>query len=392
MKVMFNHVELEKVLRDVVRVVPTSTNKVVLKHILIKADKDEERVDVYASSLDMSIRRTLYQEAADSPVVIEDSGACLLPAKELFEIVKRAKDQITLASSEKKAQIAFGKTKYELSGLEPDLFTPYTDNPNDTTTAVLLAPDLHRLLRRTTYAVYQGDARPVLNGVNLTVSDTGIHAVATDGARLAEHSVPCKSVSGEPRSLPVPAALLDKLAAALPARDDDEEVILTLGPSSCTVSWDDDMYRMVMRGLNGTYPDTSRIIPKNPPVKVVMDRQALLAACERVAVLSEERMPAEFRISPEHVRISTKSALYGHAVDTVEVQSSTAKEEMTVFCNIHFWIDLLRAYEEGVEQIEISLINPGQPFTVKPVNGTGLSLIAPILNVPAKSADKRQSA
>jgi DNA polymerase-3 subunit beta len=393
MKATFNHVEFEKVLRDVIRIVPSSTNKVVLKHVLIKADKDGERVDVYASSLDMSIRRTLYQEASTNPpVVIEESGSCLLPAKELFEIVKRSSGQITLHSKGNKTEVSFGKTKYELSGLEPDLFTPYTDNPDDTTTVVLLAPELHRLLRRTTYAVYQGDARPVLTGVNLVVSDTSIRAVATDGIRLAEHTVPCKSVSGEPRSLPVPAVLLDKLVAVLPARDDDEEVTLTLGPSSCTVSWDDDMYRMVMRGLDGVYPDTSRVIPQNPPIKVVMDRQALLEACERVSVLSEtEHQKVEFRISPERVVLSTQSAQYGYATDTVDVKSSTQTgEEMSIHCNIRYWIALLRSYE-GVELVEAGFTNAKQPFTVKPVNGAGLSLIAPILNAPVQSATGKVS-
>ncbi|WP_067936283.1 DNA polymerase III subunit beta [Alicyclobacillus kakegawensis] len=393
MKATFNHVELEKVLRDVIRVVPSSTNKAVLKHVLIKADKEEDRVDVYASSLDMSIRRTLYQEAVNSPVVIEESGASLLPAKELFEIVKRSSGQITLHRKGNKTEVSFGKTKYELSGLEPDLFTPYTDNPDDTTTVVLVAPELHRLLRRTTYAVYEGNARPVLTGVNLTVSDTGIHAVATDGMRLAEYTVVCKSVSGEPRSLPVPAVLLDKLVAVLPARDDDEEVTLTLGPSSCTVSWDDDMYRMVMRGLEGVYPDTSRVIPQNPPIKVVVDRQALLEACERVSVLSETEHEVEFRISPERVVLFTQSAQYGYATDTVDVKSSTQTgEEMIIHCNIHYWIALLRSYE-GVELVEAGFTNAKQTFTVKPVDGSGLGLIAPMLNAPAQSAtSKRKSA
>jgi DNA polymerase-3 subunit beta len=149
---------------------------------------------------------------------------------------------------------------------------------------------------------------------------------------------------------------------------------------------------MVKRGLDGNHPDTFCVIPQNPPIKVVVDRQALLEACERVSVLSEEHLPAEFLISPERVRLSTKSALYGHAVDNVEVQSCTLTEEMKVLCNIHYWIALLRSYE-GVERIEIGLINPGQPFTVKPVNGAGLSLIAPMLNVPAQSATgKRKSA
>lgn len=385
MKAIFNNSEFTKVLRDVIRVVPSSTSRHVLKHVLIKTDKDEERVDVYASSEDMSIRRTLFQEATNPPVTIEESGLCLLPAKEFYEIVKNSSGHISLTNKPGKTEVAFGQTKYELSGLEPDQFAPYTDNPDETTTVILPAPELHRLLRRTTYAVAKGESRPILTGVNLSVSDTSLNATATDGLRLAQLTVNCQSVSGDPRSILVPATSLDKLVASLPSSDDDEEVTLTLGPSSFTVSWGDDMHRMVMRGLDGIYPDTTRVIPLNPPFKVVLERQALLEACERVSILSEtEHQRAEFDISPERVVLSTRSAQYGYATDTVEVKSTTLGQHLQILSNINYWIALLRSYE-GVEQIEVGLTDLIKPMKIQPVGGAGVGLIMPLMKASVDS-------
>ena len=387
MKATFNNSEFAKVLRDATRIVPTSTNKQVLKHVLIKADKDEDRVDVYASSEDMSIRRTLFQEVTNPPVTIKESGSCLLPAKELYEIVKNANGHVSLTNNNQpgKTEIAFGQTKYELSSLAPEQFTPYTDDPDETTTVVLLAPELSRLLRRTTFAVLKGESRPILTGVNLSLSDNSLTGTATDGLRLAQITVNCQSVSGNPRSIPVPATSLDKLVAALPSGDDDEEITLTLGPSSCTVSWGDDMNRMVMRGLDGVYPEVSRIIPQNPPFKAVLERQAFLDACERVSILSEtEHQRAEFDIFLERVVVSTRSAQYGFAQDSVEMKSTTLTQKMQILSNINYWIALLRSYE-GVEQIEIGLTDPIKPMTVKPVGGAGVGLIAPLMKASVDS-------
>ncbi|MCL6443700.1 MAG: DNA polymerase III subunit beta [Alicyclobacillus sp.] len=379
MKVTFKCEELERVLRDVVRVVPTSTTRQVLKHVLISASSEDDRVDVCASSEDMSVRRTLFQELVNPPVTIEESGSCLLPAREVHEIVKKASGLISLETKGTKTEIVFGKAKYELAGLEPRLFTPYVNDGDDTTTARILAPELHRLLRRTTYATAKGNARPILTGVHLALSDTSLLATGTDAMQLSQYTAPCQSVVGEPRSLTVSAGLLEKLAAVLPAHDDDEEVSLAIGSASCVVSWGDDMYRMVMRGLEGSYPDTSRIIPQNTPYKMVAERQALLAACERVSILSEtDHQRTKVHITPERIVLSAHSNQYGNATDTVDVQSSTITAEMNILCNINYWIALLRSYD-GVEQVEISLMDANKPMLFRPVNGAGLGLIAPVL-------------
>lgn len=387
MKVKFRCEELVKVLRDIVRVVPSSTNRVVLKHVLIRANQEDDRVDLYASSEDMSIRRTLYETMADSAVTIEASGSCLLPAKELFEIVKKASGHVAVQTKSLKTQLVFGKTKYELAGLDPELFTPYTNENDATTSVVLLAPELHRLLRRTTYAAAKGPARPILTGVHLALVESVLQATATDGLRLAGITVPCQTITGEHRSLTVPAALLDKVALGVPAHDDDEEITLAFGSSSLIVSWDDDAYRTVIRALDGQYPDTSRIIPRQPPYRIEFDRQELLDACERVSILSEtEHQRAQFEFSPEGLILTAISSQYGNARDTVEVKDTSLDKAFTLLCNIHYWITLLRSFE-GVEQIEVGLVDANQPFTVKPVGVPGLCLIAPMANAAAMSKE-----
>lgn len=390
MKVTFRCDALVKVLRDIVRVVPTSTNRPVLKHVLIRTNKEDDRVDLYASSEDMSIRRTLYETISEPAVTIEASGVCLLPAKELFEIVKKASGHVVVHAKSTKTELVFGKTKYELASLEPDLFTPYTNEHDATTTVVLLAPELHRLLRRTTYATAKGNARPVLAGVHLALTEMTLAATATDGLRLAMSVAKCQSVNGEHQCVTVPAALLDKVALALPAHDDDEEITLVFSPNSLIVAWDDDAYRMIIRALDGSYPNTSRIIPQNSPYRITLDRQQVLDACERVSILSEtEHQRAQFEFSSDGLIVSAISSQYGNARDAVDVKSTSMDKAFTLWCNIHYWITLLRSYE-GTEQIEVGLSAVNQPFTLQPVGETGLCLIAPMANSSVSSKETEE--
>ncbi|SDW97703.1 DNA polymerase III, beta subunit [Alicyclobacillus hesperidum] len=377
MKATFTNTDLEKILRQLLRVVPNSTNKVVLKHVLIDAKREEDRVDFYASSEDMSLRRTLFAQAAESSVEIAQSGACLLPAKELHEMVKRANGPITMETQNDRTVIMFGKTKYDLAGLNPHLFTPYGDADEQVTTATVLAPHLYRLIRRTSYAAAKSLARPILMGVQLALAGGYLSAVATDALRLAQYTVPCEDVFGGDRQLVLPATVLDTLAGALPASDDDEEITFTLGISSCTVSWGDDAFNMAIRGLEGMYPNTARLIPERTSHRVVVARQSLLSACERVAILSEAgHQRAEFRFTPSGLTMSATSTQYGHAEETLETIQGT-KDDVELLCNVNYWIAALKALE-GVQQVEIGLNGPMQPCILRPVDEPGASLIATV--------------
>lgn len=395
MKVTFLSEHLQKVLRDVVRVVPNSTTRPVLRFVLIEANREQQLARICASSEDMSVERRVIQTVAESPVRIEESGTCLLPARELLEIVKRSNQEVTLTQVENtRVKITFGHTRFELAGLDPTLFTPYDEkDTSNMTAATLTAPELHRLLRRTTYAVYRGNARPILTGVHLTLSESGLTGMATDGLRLAMETVPCTTVQGETRSLAVPGLLLDKLAVTLPAHDDDESVGVTIGSRSILVTWDDDCTRVVMRGLDGTFPDTSRIIPERTKVTVVLNRETLLRACERVSILSEtENQRAEFAFAPESLTVSVVSNQFGNAMDRMDVESATPETDLCLWCNVHYWVQLLRSFD-GAESIEVGINGVNTPCTVKPAGSESLALIAPLLQASkAPSKEERESA
>jgi DNA polymerase-3 subunit beta len=202
--------------------------------------------------------------------------------------------------------------------------------------------------------------------------------------------VTCKSVAGDDRTLVVPGTLLEKLALSLPSSDDDEEVTVTIGENSCTVSWGDDSIRVVMRALAGTYPDTDRIIPMSTPNKVTVERQALLEACDRVSILSmEDHQQSTILVSADRIAISANSAQYGRAADEVTVTSSQLKDESLQYLfNINYWLSALRSMDD-VEQIDIQMLSINQPIVMTPVGGTGLALLSPMQQ--AKSNNTTQA-
>jgi DNA polymerase-3 subunit beta len=383
MKIIFKQEALLKCLKEAVRFVPSSTTKQALKHVLIFVSKENDRVDLYASGEDASLRRSMFDTLIDSSVTIEESGTILLPAKELYEIAKSAASEIVLESQDSlHVTLTFGKTKYELTGLQPDLFRPYENDKESTSTVCVPATALRTMLHRTTYACSTSDARPIMTGVNFSVSEGAITAVATDGLRLAQYGLNDVTVDGEARELPVPKDTLERLAALLP-KDDDEQVYLEIGDTSLVATWDDEGVRLIMRGLSGVYPNASRIIPEEVAHRIMVDRQLLLESCERISVLSDKQL-AELRFKGEELELFAEAPAHGRALDKMPIQKSSGVI-MTLFVNVGYIQQLLRSFD-GIESVIFGIVQADRPFTVIPGAGApGLALVAPIQHAAAAS-------
>lgn len=384
MKTTFKSHELVRVLKDAVKIVPNGATNT-HRYVLISADKDESRVEITTSSHESSLRQTLVELLAESPVIIEESGACLLPAKELLDIVKKATGDVLFEvkrSAEQKswtATIRFGRTKFNLSGLDPSEFAPYRNDQEETSIVKVTSVALRTILRQTSYACSGEKTRPILTGVNFRVTETDLTATATDALRLAQMVITAKMEGDETRDLTVPAEPLERLATMIP-NDDDEEISLEIGNKAIVASWSDNETRFVMRALEDSYPDVTRIIPKGDQVKSTLQvsRQALLDACHRISIVSgnvDNRL-TRWAFNDGRIAISAKSAEVGAAYDEVEILETKGELISPMSFNVRFWTDTLKALD--CEKIEIAFVGQNSPITVRPVGNNTLGLISPL--------------
>lgn len=367
-------------LKDAIRVVPTSTTRQALKYVFIKATERDNRVDICTSNEELSVKMTLFDTTVDSPVTIFEPGTCLLPARELYDIVKVANTTVSLERTDSPMVIVqVGRTKYELNGLEPRLFQPYTNDKSSTTSVVIQAMALRELLHRTTYACHRGEARPILTGALFQLENESLNTVGTDGMRLSCATIEKLEIDGEPRVLPIPYESLDRLQALLPAHDDDEPVTLEVGDTSLIATWSDDGMRVMMRGLDGSFPNVQNIIPDKQTYTYRFQRQELLAACERVDILcdSQQSHKAELVFRRNELVMNGEWAMYGSAMARVDVQQTNSEEEITALFNLSYWIQALKSYAPD-EFINVHISAPNRPVTLSPDTGESIALIAPM--------------
>lgn len=385
MKMVFEKNALEKTLKDVVRIIPSAARTNLHKFVRITADRAQSRVEFVTTSSDGAIHRNMVDTQVQSPVTIYQSGACLVPARELLEIVKRAKDLVELSLRQNNFDVTVsfskdtgGKAECDVPGLDPSTFVPYQNDPQETTQMNVTAVNLRSLLGYTLYACSESEARPALTGVNFTVKDDGtLVATSTDGLRLAQAHIPGQ-VEGQVReTVTIPKTPLQSMVSILP-NDDDEIVHLELGHSVLTATWDDEGTRFVLRALDATYPNTAQIIPTITRTNIRVSRAEMLDSCELIALFSGDVENRKTRLDFDNglMRLSIQSSQAGKAFYEVKLLEYSTPDIDPMMFNVRYWLDLLKVFD--TEEIEIGINGQNQPVIIRSSERTAMALVSPV--------------
>jgi DNA polymerase-3 subunit beta len=286
MKLVCSQSELSSSLQLVTRAVASRPTHPVLANVLLTADAGTGRLSLTGFDLNLGIQTSL-------PAAVEASGAITLPARLLGEIVSRlsADSPITLAAPEGAEQVELTSLSgsYQMRGMPaedfPDLPLVQSGQP-----IRLEAESLVKGLRATLFASSGDEAKQLLTGVHLRLDAEGLECAATDGHRLAvlrlAHGLQSSDADREPFAVTVPARSLRELERLLSGRQSEEPLALFCDRGQVVFLWADQV--LTSRSLDGTYPNYRQLIPESFSRTIQLDRRALIAALERVAVLADQ--------------------------------------------------------------------------------------------------------
>jgi len=229
------------------------------------------------------------------------------------------------------------------------------------------------------YAASVDETRYNLNGVYLeVVGDTGkIRMVATDGHRLAMSERALGSDLSGLASLGsgviIPRKGLAELKRLLD-EDDVEEVELAFEGNSGLARKGD--VTLVMRMIEGEFPNYDQVLPKEITVHVVVASDLLVQALRRVVLLSSERSRAiKFELSEGQLVVSSNNPDLGDASDELDVDYSG--EPLSIGFNARYLMDALASLHS--KEVRIGLQNDLSPAQLTPTNDEeSLAVVMPM--------------
>ena len=291
---------------------------------------------------------------------VDEAGSVLVQGKLLADITKSLRSEKTyLVTDGSTLTITSGKSKFTLQ-LMPD--TEYPDLP--VVPAMLGqvdAPTFVQAVNQACVAVSREENRPVLTGVRMQFQGDKVVMTSTDRFRLARATFTWTPQNPDVDTTTlVRGSLLKDVARAL---DEHQNIRLDFDADSPTLLGFENAGRVSTSQLiDGEVPAVDRLVADEYPIQAVVNKQDLLDAISRVALVAERNAPIRMTFTGQEVALSAGSVDEAQANETLDIDMDG--DDITVAFNPSYLKEGLSAVTEPF--VRIKMTTP-----VKPVEFNG---------------------
>jgi len=327
----------------------------------VRFEVNEDHVILTTSNTDVAIQVLI----DDQSISIKETGKVAIPGRYLIEIMRKITSQrVEFALIEDRLiVIKADRSEFKLRLMDVEDY-PEVDFLDLDDPITLDAQLFKNIIKETNFATAQSEKRPILTGVNFKYKDNHLYCVATDSYRLSQKNVKLRTHSKE-FDIVIPNKSLDELNKILDTSDDDVE--LYINPNKVLFKMNNTLFQT--RLLEGTYPDTMRIIPTEFPVSIPFNKEELLQAVERVSLLSPRDRETNYNIikmtlREDHiVEMSSTNTEVGDALEEIIPSSDVIGPMIKIAFSSRYLVDALKAFTSN--EVIIQFAGEVKPFVIK---------------------------
>lgn len=336
-------------LQAVIGVVERRQTMPILSNVMVMAKPDG--LTMTATDLEVEL-------SASGHVQVQEPGEITIPGRKLLDIIKALPEKalVTVMLEGERVVIRSGKSRFTLATLPASDF-PVIENIEIKQKITLSQTDMKTLLDKTHFSMAQQDVRYYLNGLLFELSNQQLRLVATDGHRLALAEANLAEPVTATLQVILPRKGVMELQRVL-GNQGTVEISISTNHMRITV----DGVRFTSKLIDGRFPDYNRVIPQDPNRIVGAERQALRAALQRAAILSNEKYRG--------IRLTLKSGLLVMQAHNPEQEEAEEELEVThngdlmeIGFNVNYLLEALSAVDG--DQVELGFTDGNSSCLIK---------------------------
>ena len=327
----------------------------------IKLNLTETELLLTGSDTDISIEIKI---PVSEDLTVDSTGSVVLPARFFSEIIRRLPGkEFSLEVKESfQTQIISENSEFTINGLDANNYPRLPEIP-DESSFVISGKTFREIINETQFAVATQESRLVLTGVHFTFSPDKIHAVATDSHRLSSRALTLENGPQTNTDLIIPGKSLLELARIIGETDPEIKVC----PGENQVLFEIGNILFYSRLLEGSYPDTERLIPTDSTTTVEFDLMELSSALDRASLLTHAGrnnvVDLTLDTKKQSAKLSGESAEIGNVEEDVSFKKLEG-ENLKISFNPDYLRDALKA--SVTDSVIMDFTQPLRPFTVNP--------------------------
>ncbi len=303
MKLQIDREEFEEALKKAKEATEKKSALPILTNFLLSAEGD--RLVIKATDLENYLILSLKAD-------VEEEGSVCVNSRSLSDIVRNLSSAvINLQREGEKLLVTGGRSRFKLPTVPPEDFPefPEVKEGEETISGNLILEGISK----TEYAIAKEETRIALQGMYMRGYEGRVHFVGSDGHRLALFE-PEGSFSYE---LLVPRKSLKVVQRLLTGIED---VRVSKSEDGNFAYFTSEEWKLVVRLLEGDYPDYLAVIPKEFAAEVLLDVEETTRALKRLSGLSEGK------VFPVKITLSDNLAVF----EFMDPEFGEGREELDV--------------------------------------------------------------
>jgi DNA polymerase-3 subunit beta len=328
----------------------------ILSNTVISGEKN--KINIVATDLEIGVMEIIEVDKVEK-------GDICVPARKLYDIVKElSEEQVEVQRGENFwISIKAGKTVFNLPGVDPKEF-PTFPSIEGAAYFTMGASTLLDMIEKTVFAASSEESRFNLNGIYMEKINKDkrdyFRMVATDGHRLSVIDKELRLTLE--KGIIISRRGLTELRRAL--GDGETEVTISLKDNNCIFKTEQTI--VVIRLLEGEYPDYQQVIPKENDKHIVIERKEFIGALRRAQVIASEKGEGvKFSIRGGTMEIRTGGPDVGNVQEEMKVDYNG--DPLDVSFNARYLLDVLNIMD--TEKIQMELKEELNSGLIRPVNG-----------------------
>ena len=340
----------------------------------IKFELTNKKLILTASDNDITIQTHI--DCNDTDIItVKAEGSIIIQGKYISDIVRKLPDKYINIEvvDELKIPIYTETRESRLTGISESEY-PNIDLGESKSHIELSPSVLKEIVNQTAFATSIDENKAILNGINFNITGDMLECNATDSYRLARKVIKLDKVSKENQNIVIPSRNLVEFTRIID--DSDEMVEIHIFNNKILFKYQNLLFQS--RLINGTYPNTSNLLPKDHLVKLHFNINNFYDVVDRVSILTSDKDKNTVTLETDGNNLIMKSS--SAEIGRVEEKMTITKDQeidVKVSFSSKYMMDALKSF--NTETVELYFVGEIKPILLKSDEDESLTqLVLPI--------------
>ena len=340
----------------------------------IKFELKKKKLTLTASDNDITIQ-TIIESNSDDEFKIDNEGSIIIQGKYILDIVRKMDSEYINIEviDELKILIYTENSEFNLNGISESEY-PNVGLEESKKKIEIKAGTLKAIVNQTAFATSNEESKPVLTGINFNIVGDVLECNSTDSYRLARKVVKLDKVSEDNYNIVIPSHNLLEFVKIL---GDDEEII-EIHIFNSKILFKNGNLKFESRLINGTYPNTSNLLPDDSMLVVSTNLNDFYNVIDRVSILTsdKEKNIVTLETQGNTLILKSSSVEIGRVEEKMNI-SKNNEEDIKISFSAKYMMEALRSF--STDTVDLHFVGEIKPILIKSTEDDTLTqLVLPI--------------